>query len=82
MELNRQTVAIFVSDEGRLALRLAGLELGDLPALTAQVKDTDDMGIWVRVEREDGEHILLVRWDYVVCLDLPMPGTKAVGLRP
>lgn len=67
MELSGKEVAIFLSEEGRLAL--AGLGLSDSPLLE-YVEETDDLGIWIRVRRPEGEHVVLLRWDYVQCLDL------------
>lgn len=40
------------------------------------------IGIWVRIDREDGEHIVLIRWDYILSVDFPAGETKTVGLKP
>jgi hypothetical protein len=61
---------------------LAGLDVAESGGLLVYVQDTDDIGIWVRIEREDGEHIVLIRWDYVLSVDFVAGETKTVGLRP
>jgi hypothetical protein len=50
--------------------------------LPVYVQDTDDIGIWARIDREDGEHIILIRWDYVLTVDFAAGETKTVGIRP
>jgi hypothetical protein len=34
-----------------------------------------------RVNREDGDHLILVRWEYVLALDIPVGEPKSMGLR-
>lgn len=82
MRLSQRTVAIVLSDQGRAALQLAAVSLADSPALLAYIQDTDDIGLWVRVRREDGEHVLLVRWEYVLSVDFMAGESKTVGLKP
>ena len=82
MKLIQRTVTIVLSDDARPALERAALTVPDPPTLTAFVQDTDDLGIWVRVGRTDGDHIVLVRWEYILSVDLPGGETKVVGLKP
>jgi len=53
---------------------------GSLPMFF--VDETDDVGIWVRILREDAEHIFLVRWEYVLAVDVPAGGKRTLGLKP
>ena len=46
------------------------------------LQDTDETGLWVRVRREDGEHFVLVLWEFMLSLDIPAGETKTLGLRP
>ena len=82
MRVSGQTVTIILSDQGRRVLQLAAVTLPESPALLANVRDTDDLGIWINLTREDGEHIFLIRWEYVLSVDLVAGETKTVGLRP
>ena len=81
MRLSERTVTIILSDDGRRILQAAAIGPSDSAALPTYVQDTDDIGIWIRVEREDGEHVILVRWEYVLSVDLPAGEGRAVGLR-
>ena len=82
MRLAQQTVAIVLSETGRKALQYAAVNLVDSPSVSLYVQDTDDLGMWVRVERQDGVHIVLVRWDFVLAVDILVGETKTVGLKP
>lgn len=65
MKITQANVAILLSDEGHEVLKLAVPELSESRVVSFYVEDTDDLGIWVRIERNDGNHVLLVRWEYV-----------------
>lgn len=82
MNVAQRRVAVILSDEGREVLGLAAVNLPDSPAVSVYVEDTDDLGVWVRTPREDGDHFLLVRWEYILSLDIPFGRIKAVGLTP
>jgi hypothetical protein len=82
MTLVQNSVAIFLSAEGRDLMQVAALAIPESSVLMAYVQETDDLGLWIRVEREDGTHLLLVRWEYVLAVDFPAGETRAVGLRP
>jgi hypothetical protein len=77
----QRTVAVILSDEGRGVLQLAAVNVPESAAMLVHVQDTDDLGLWVRTPREDGEHLLLVRWEYVLTVDFPIGETKTIGLK-
>ena len=83
MNLKECVVSIILSEDGSHALEQikAGVSK-ESTTLTALVDETDDLGPWVRVERSDGTHHVLVRWEHVLSLDLPFSGKKNMGLRP
>jgi hypothetical protein len=72
---------MILSDDGREVLRLAAANVPDSGAMLVLVQDSDDLGLWVRTPREDGEHILLVRWEYILSIDFPIGETRTIGLR-
>ena len=80
MRLNERTVAVLVSDEGQNALQGAAVNLPPTSVFLVYVQDSDDMGLWVRTPREDGDHLLLIRWEYVLTIDFPVGETKTIGL--
>ena len=82
MNINQRRVALFLDEDGRTVLELANVPMSSAAGLLVYVQDTDDIGIWARIEREDGEHIVLIRWDYVLSVDFPAGETKTVGLKP
>ncbi len=81
MNISQRTVSLILSEDGRSTLELAGIAWNS-PGLLVEVEDTDDIGIWIRIEREEGEYILLVRWDYVLTVDFPTGEARSVGLKP
>lgn len=79
MKLAGRDVGIVLSEQGQSAVRLAGLELPETPAVGFFVDETDEMGMWVRVTRADEVHSLLIRWEYVLSVDL-MRQKRDIGL--
>jgi hypothetical protein len=65
VNLEDRRIVLYLTDEGRRGLRQAGLEVLDTGGFTFDVQESSDQGIWVRVEYEDGRHLLLIRWDYI-----------------
>jgi hypothetical protein len=81
MRLSERDVALILSDEGREVMRLSAVNLPEAGAVAVRIQDTDDIGLWVRTPREDGEHVLLIRWEYVLSVDFPAGETRRnVGL--
>lgn len=80
MKLAGRDVEVVLSEEGQGALRLAGLELPETPVVGFFVDETDEMGMWVRVTRADEVHSLLIRWEYVLSLDLLREKSRGIGL--
>jgi len=82
MTVAQRTVGVLLSDDGKHVLRLADWAVPDEGAVLRYVQDVDDLGLWVRLQRADAEHILLVRWEYVLSLDFPAEEVRRpVGLR-
>jgi hypothetical protein len=77
----QRTVAVILSEEGRGVLQLAAVNVPESAAMLVHVQDTDDLGLWVRTPREDGEHLLLIRWEYVLTVDFPIGETRTIGLK-
>ena len=71
MKLREKPLGVLLSDEGRQALQLAALNLEDSQFVWVYVDETDDLGLWVRVHRDDGDHLVLIRWEYILSIDVP-----------
>lgn len=80
MKLAGRRVEVVLSEEGQSALRLAGLDFPEAALPVFFIEDTDELGMWVRVTREDGTHWLLVRWEFVLSVDVVPPEGKRIGL--
>jgi hypothetical protein len=81
MRLNGRDIALVLDDAGREVLALAHVDVRDAPALRVLIEDTDDVGLWARIGREDGDHVVLVRWEYVLSIDFLVGDARTVGLR-
>ncbi len=81
MKISQRIVAILLNEEGSNVVQITVPELSNSPVLFVYVQDTDDLGLWVRIEREDGEHVVLIRWEFVLSIDFPAGETRTVGLK-
>jgi len=79
VKIGERDIAVVLSGEGQQVLKV--LNLPDSAMQWLYVQDTDDMGIWARVPREDGNHLVLIRWDFVLGLDFPAGETKTIGIK-
>ncbi len=62
-------------------MRLSAVNLPETAAISVRIQDANDIGLWVRAAREDGDHALLIRWEYVLSVDFPAGEIKRnVGL--
>ncbi len=74
MELNR-VVTVFLNEKGQEALHLAAGISRQSAVESFYALQTDETGLWVSNRKEDGEHWLLVRWDCILAVDVPVGGT-------
>jgi len=81
VRVGERTLALLLSEDGRKVLELAALNLAESSFLLVYVEESDDLGLWARVSREDGDHLILVRWEYVLAIDVPVGEPKSMGLR-
>ncbi len=73
MELQRPVVA-FLTETGLMAMQAAGVPQASGAAYFYAL-ETDEAGLWVSIRKDDGEHKLLVPWDCILTLDVPVGGT-------
>jgi hypothetical protein len=60
MKIGERDASVLLSDEGREVLKQAALDLEESLFLSVRMEDSDDIGIWIRVNREDGDHMVLI----------------------
>jgi hypothetical protein len=81
VKVSERDVLVLLNDEGRQVFELAALTLTEPPFAWVKVEDSDDIGIWIRVDREDGDHLVLIRWEYILSMDFIVGQPKTLGLR-
>jgi hypothetical protein len=81
VKVSERDVSVLLNDEGRQVFQLAALDLTESPFVWVKIEDSDDIGVWIRVEREDGDHLVLVRWEYILSMDFIVGRSKTLGLR-
>jgi hypothetical protein len=81
LKLAGETAVIVLSEGGRQALQAAGLAVPESDALLFSIEESEDLGLWVRVEREDGIHLVLLRWEFINLVEIPARDIRGAGLR-
>ncbi len=62
MNLAGQTVSVLLTEDGRRVLSLAAVGLPEADMIAVTVEESEDMGLWIKVPREDRGHLVLLRW--------------------
>jgi len=81
VKLAGQTAAVLLADGGKQVLELAGVRVAESDALSVSIEESEDLGLWIRLQREDQMHLFLLRWEYILGIDLPTGLGKVVGLK-
>jgi len=81
VKVSERDVLVLLNEEGRQVFELAALNLTESPFAWVKVEDSDELGIWIRVDREDGDHLVLIRWEYILSMDFVVGRPKTLGLR-
>lgn len=80
MKLAGQTVAVILTEEGKAILGQAVTDLPDSSILVT-VEETDDLGVWIRVAFDAQVHFLLIRWEFILLMDVTREQGRFVGLK-
>ena len=81
MKIGEREVSLLLNEEGRRVFELAELNLTESPFVLVKVEESDDVGIWISVGRKDGDHLVLIRWEYILSMDFIAGQPKTLGLR-
>jgi len=81
VRLAGQEVTVYLTDDGKAILQLASVKLPDSNVFSVLIEESEDLGLWVRLPREDQMHLFLLRWEYILGVDLPSGVAKVVGLK-
>jgi len=81
VKLAGQDATVILTEDGKAVLELASVKLPDSNLLLISIEESEDLGLWVRLQREDQMHLFLLRWEYILGIDLPSGLAKVVGLK-
>lgn len=70
-------ISLQLDETGKKVLTDADLEPEQ--ALSALVIDEDERGLWMRIERAGGLYWLLIKWSWILSVEIPAP-QKTVGI--
>jgi len=78
MRLSQRRIGLWLNAAG-VADRVS--EFAGLPTEPfVDVLESDDEGLWVKTNRADGAHVVLIRWKYVALVDVMLGPVKTKGL--
>jgi hypothetical protein len=80
INLEEQSVVLHLSDEGRRVLRQVGVGVPDTPGVLFDVQETSTHGLWVRLDYSDGRHMLFIRSDYILAMDINIGDSRIEAL--
>ena len=78
MELRSGIVRVILSEEGQAALVRSAVISGDSAEAFFSALEADEKGLWIDIRKEDGQHVLLIRWDCILAIDVPVGGTPVL----
>jgi hypothetical protein len=81
VRLAGQEVTVYLTDDGKAVLELASVKLPDSNLFSVLIEESEDLGLWLRLPRKDQIHLFLLRWEYILGIDLPSGLAKVVGLK-
>ena len=84
MKIAEREIAILPGEDGGKIAELAGIPLAggsQFLWVNAYVEESDDLGLWARLDRPDGDHLFLIRWEYVLAIDMLEGKPQVMGLR-
>ena len=71
-------ISLQLDETGKKVLIDAGIEPEQ--ALSALVIDEDERGLWMRIERAGSGYWLLIRWSWILSVEIPAPTPKTTGI--
>jgi hypothetical protein len=72
---------VLVTEDGRVVLERFGVTLPDNNLLLAFIQESEDLGLWLRLSREDQIHFFLLMWHHVQDIDLASGLGKSMGFK-
>jgi len=86
MNLSGEMASVLLTDDGNAILEMvqigsSGSSSSGLNNVEVNIAESDDLGLWIRVRRQDRQRLLLLRWDYILSLEVRERGPSAFQMR-
>lgn len=82
MRLIDKRASVLITDEGRSILSMYRDDDAPPGLIDIEISESEDLGLWIRVVRDTKRRLLLLRWEYVLALDVTDgPDSKVIGLK-
>ncbi len=81
MNFAGKTVSVILNADGLEVLRLARLPVPEGSTITYTVSESEDMGLWLSAMREGRKHVILLRWEYILSIDITEQPGSPVGIQ-
>lgn len=81
MRISEANASVLLSDDGRAILATVDIFVESMCWLEIDVVESEDLGLWIRVDRAGKMHFLLLRWDFILAIDVKEQTRRAVGLK-
>ena len=87
MNLAGRSATFHLSEDGKAVLNLV---IGEenfrvavsnaKEAVTTDVQETDDVGVWIRLYQRPDSRYFLLRWEYILGIEIAEEKGRAIGL--
>lgn len=71
MNLANKTVVLLLTEEGDRLLKEFGVGSREAGVFIVEVRESEDLGLWLKAVRSGKAHFVLLRWEYILLIDLP-----------
>jgi hypothetical protein len=81
MRIAEADASVLLSDDGCAILSAVGIQVDSLCWLDVDVVESEDLGLWIRTERGGLQRVFLLRWEYILGIDLESGKARLIGMR-
>lgn len=88
MKLAEKLAVFHLREDGKSVLRLVVGEenfktatANAKEAVVSVIEETDDLGVWIRLYQRPDSKYFLLRWEFILGIELPASPGNVVGLR-
>jgi hypothetical protein len=88
MKLAGKSAIFHLSEDGKSVMRLVigeeafkSVTANAGEAVTTDIEETDDLGVWLRLYRSPNSKYFLLRWEFIVGIELSANVGNVVGLK-